>query len=903
MKLEINLLSPKNNLILQPKLNYMKKIYTIISLLLLALYASANPVSKELAKKVAINFFSAKKSSAIDTFQVTNTYTHFDESKEAFYIFSFPKGGFVIVSADDEANPIIGYSITSPTTKKIDNPVILSRFDWYAKQVSNAAKSKYSKIDVKAEWKSILDGKISKGTETIGPLLQTTWDQSPYYNQLCPPATPTGCVATAMSQIMRYHNWPNSGNGSHNYTHTTYGIQSADFSSTTYEWSVMPNSLSSGNTSQEKLAIATICYHAGVSVDMNYAEDGSGAFSQDVLYALTSYFKYDPTTINITYFDANQQTSWVNQLKSEIDAGRPVFFSGSSTNDGGHAWICDGYDDYNKFHINWGWGGYYNGYFSVTSMKPGTYNFSENNSIITGIKPGNSIQSMLWVKQASGFITNSRGIRSISAVDNNIAWAVAYDGSGNSEKVKDFTKTINGGKDWISGTINTTGTTGLEFSMISAISANTAWVAMFDGSNGGGKILKTTNGGSSWTHQSTASFSAPNGFPNVIHFWDENDGFCMGDPNGGYFEIYTTSNGGDTWTRVPQTNIPAISSQEFGTIGMYDVYGNTVWFSTNKGRIFKSTDKGYTWVVYQTPLTSENFEISFKDENIGVIQSRGNDAIKNYKTTNGGQSWTQINPSGNFYTSSFKYIPNSNILVSSGADYQTPAQGISYSLDDANTFIDYADFYKNFQFLTLGTSPNGTVWAGGYNNSQYNGGMWCLNSGAIFSRFSANKKEVVKNSPVIYTDQSLGNPDSWEWDFGATATPQTASGQGSHSVTYTEYGYKTVTLTISKGTDQYVFINNKAVFVNWATGIEPEEKIKQQYIYPNPASTEVYVKISEFEKGFIQVYNITGALMWQSNGITDDNRINISNLASGIYIVKIKDSNGSISSRKLTISR
>lgn len=880
----------------------MKKVYTLIAILMLALYASANPVSKDLAKKVAINFFSAKKSSVIDTFKVTNIYTHFDESKEAFYIFSFPKGGFVIVAADDQANPIIGYSLTNPAVKNIDNPVVISRFNRYAKQITYAAKAKLNSKEVKEEWKLILEGKVSKGIKGGGPLLETAWDQSPYYNQLCPTGTPTGCVATAMSQIMRYHNWPVSGNGNHKYTHPTYGVQSADFSATTYNWAEMPNFLNENSSSSEKIAIATLCYHAGVSVNMNYSEDGSGAFSQDVLYALTSYFKYNPTTINIVSFDINQQTAWINQVKAEIDEGRPVYYSGSSDNDGGHAWICDGYDDADKLHINWGWGGYYNGYFAANAMKPGTYNFSEENSIITGIEPGNPSQSMLWTKQASGFANPSRGIRFISAIDNNIAWAVAYDGSGNEAKVQDFTKTINGGKDWISGTI-TTGTTGFEFSMISAVSENIAWVAMFDGSNGGGKILKTSDGGTSWTHQSSATFTAPDGFPNVIHFWDENNGFCMGDPNGGYFEIYTTSNGGDSWVRVPQANIPSNLSQEFGTIGMYEVYGNTVWFSTNKGRIFKSTDKGTTWVAYQTPLTLESFEISFKDENTGIIQSRGNNGTKSYRTLDGGQTWSQISSVGNFYTSSFKYIPNTNILISTGADYKTPAQGVSYSLDNGNTFIDYADFYKNFQFLTLGTSQGGTVWAGGYNNDQYNGGMWCLNAGTIFSRFSTNKDKVEKNNPVIFTDQSMGSPESWEWNFGNSATPQTATGQGPHTVTYSEYGYKTVTLTITQGLDQYVYVNSKAIFIDWATSVDVETKDNKQYLYPNPANSEIYVKINGFEKGSIQVYNITGTLVWQSNGITDDNRVNISNLSSGIYVVRINNSDGSVTSRKLTISR
>ncbi|MBC7124779.1 MAG: C10 family peptidase, partial [Bacteroidales bacterium] len=313
----------------------MKKIYTLLLLALSGLLVIANPVDVKLAQKVAINYLSAKKGAGIDTFDLKLINTHQFEGKDALYIFAMSKGGFVIVSADDEAKPIIGWSLTNPMPQKIDNPVVFERLNWYAKQVHYAAKSNIGDKSVKQEWQDILDGKIAKGVKGAGPLLATIWNQEPYYNMLCPTGTPTGCVATAMSQIMRYHQWPQNGIGWHKYVHSTYGTQYANFEATTYTWASMPNELTAGSTYEEKVAVATLCYHAGVAVNMNYATDGSGAFSRDVLYALTNYFNYDPTTIQIYTFDPNNQTEWINMVKTEIDAGRPIYYSGSSSASGG----------------------------------------------------------------------------------------------------------------------------------------------------------------------------------------------------------------------------------------------------------------------------------------------------------------------------------------------------------------------------------------------------------------------------------------------------------------------------------------------------------------------------------------------------------------------------------------
>lgn len=884
----------------------MKKIYTLLLFAFSGLLVVANPVDVKLARKVAINYLSAKKGTGIDTFDLKLINTHQFDGKDALYIFGMSKGGFVIVSADDEAKPIIGWSLTNPMPKKIDNPVVQTRIDWYAKQVVYAAKNKTSDKSLKEEWSNILEGKISKGVKGAGPLLTTTWNQEPYYNLLCPTGTPTGCVATAMSQIMRYHQWPQNGKGWHKYEHPTYGTQYANFEETPYAWASMPNELTSGSTYDEKVAVATLCYHAGVSVNMNYATDGSGAFSRDVLYALTNYFNYDPTIIQMYTFNPNAQTDWINMVKAEIDAGRPIYYSGSSNASGGHAWVCDGYNDNDELHINWGWGGFANGYYAASAMKPTNYDFSESNDMIIGIRPNQSDYKHLWVRQASGFFTSSRGIQFISAVNNRVAWAVAYDGSGSGSAVKEYTRTVDGGATWIAGSINPANSTGLAAAMICAISDSIAWVTLYgnDQTNYGGMIAKTTDGGKTWTQQTSATFTKPNGFPNVVHFWDANNGFCMGDPNGGYFEIYTTTNGGVNWTRVSQANIPTPLVNEFGIIGNYDVIGDTVWFSTTKGRIFRSTNKGATWEAYQTPFTTTNFEIAFKNSNEGIIYGRENDIDKYYRTTDGGANWTQFTPSGNVYTADLCWIPGTDTLISTGSNYSANKMGVSFSIDGGNTFTDYAPFYKNFQFTNMGASPNGTVWAGGFNSSSSYGGMWKKGASVLSANFMVNKSTAnMRDSSVVFTDMSYGLPESWEWNFGDGAEPATKTGKGPHTVKYTTYGSKTVTLTIQKGEDIQVYMRPNLLFVTWPASVDTRENDTKLTVYPNPTNSSIYVTIAGFTKGTIDVYNITGALVWTSGSETTEGKIDVSNLTTGVYLVKIKSNNGTTTTRKLTVTR
>ena len=268
----------------------------------------------------------------------------------------------------------------------------------------------------------------------------------------------------------------------------------------------------------------------------------------------------------------------------------------------------------------------------VTYAAAGTYSVSLTVSNVTandmetkvGYITVNTLPYGNWIIQNSGFSQASRGINYISIVDQNIVWSTAYDGSGTAANIQQFTKTLDGGNTWTPCNINV-GNSGLGISMIKAISGTTAWLAAYPNAAGQlGGIWKTTNGGSTWTKQTTATFSNASSFTNVVHFWNANDGFCMGDPINGEYEIYRTTNGGTNWTLVSGANIPNPLSGEFGYTRQIETFGNSVWFTTNKGRIYHSTDKGATCAVYTTPLidfggTTMSGNFSFSSLNAGII--------------------------------------------------------------------------------------------------------------------------------------------------------------------------------------------------------------------------------------------------------------------------------------------
>ncbi|MBR4646482.1 MAG: C10 family peptidase, partial [Bacteroidales bacterium] len=317
---------------------------------------------------------------------------------DCYYVFALQPMGFVMVSADERVKPILGYSYSNDFVVEDMPDNILFWLDNYKKQIKAVVDNDYQADPATiTSWSLLKSGQsvaFRSGT-SVNPLLQTTWNQNCYYNQLCPEdaAGPcghayAGCVATAMAQVMHYWGWPTQGFNSHSYT-CDYGTLSVDFSTATYNHGNMPNALTYSTSASQKEEVAKFIYHCGVAVDMGYGADGSGAYSSDVPSALYNYFAY---TDNGTYRSKSNysESGWTNLIKQELNNMRPVYYAGHGT--GGHAFVCDGYDENNLFHFNWGWSGSNDGYFELSTLNPSSYNFSESQAAVTGVTAGTFIR-------------------------------------------------------------------------------------------------------------------------------------------------------------------------------------------------------------------------------------------------------------------------------------------------------------------------------------------------------------------------------------------------------------------------------------------------------------------------------------------------------------------------------
>ncbi|UPT72009.1 MAG: YCF48-related protein [Flavobacterium sp. JAD_PAG50586_2] len=208
-----------------------------------------------------------------------------------------------------------------------------------------------------------------------------------------------------------------------------------------------------------------------------------------------------------------------------------------------------------------------------------------------------------WTSQGTGFSAESRGLNEIKIVDANTVWALAYDGSGDDANVQEMTLTTDGGDSWTAKVIELFNPD-LEINNLNPVSATTAWVSALIPTEGNGVIFKTEDGGDSWTQQLSEGFQTTGeSFINGVHFFNANEGVAYGDPLGSgaarRFEIYTTTDGGESWTMIPTGNSPQAQAGEYGYNNSPIVIGDTIWMTTSKGRLYRSSNKGLNWVAYQ----------------------------------------------------------------------------------------------------------------------------------------------------------------------------------------------------------------------------------------------------------------------------------------------------------------
>ena len=385
----------------------MKRFISILAITMAALCGmQAAQVHVTDARHVAESFFSARSlRHATPSAQPTARLAYTAEA-EHFYVFNISEGhGFVVVAGDDRLPQVLGYS-ESGTFKADKLPLAMQ--DWMA-EMNREIAFLQSHSGVKAH-------RPAQRATPIEPLMTTLWDQDWPYNMLCPTYSVgdgeteravTGCVATAMAQIMYYNKWPLRGTGSHTYhcdvNDTDPTTLSADFSQSVYEWDKMLDYYNQDSDEESCYAVAKLMSDAGISIDMGYGSS-SGASESAVLTALTRYFGYSDRhyLLNRDLYGADE---WDQLLTDEISAGRPILYCGYSYTQGslgGHAFVLDGIDANGLFHVNWGWGGSNDGYFMVSLLAPGSgYNFKYGQDGIFGVVPAHDadiVPGVLYVR-------------------------------------------------------------------------------------------------------------------------------------------------------------------------------------------------------------------------------------------------------------------------------------------------------------------------------------------------------------------------------------------------------------------------------------------------------------------------------------------------------------------------
>src|SRR5574344_1703887 len=355
------------------------------------------------------------------------------------YVYGYDNGGFVLVSGDDAFVPVLAYSESASFDSANLPENVRSWIEGYVREMKAYQSGQLRITSTTTTTTATAKTTSSSLPSSVAPFMTALWSQDAPYNAQCPKvtdgvntyATVTGCVATAMAQVMYYYKYPTTGIGSNsfkyilnlnNYPDTV--SYSVDFSKTAYDWTNMIDDYASTSYTQAQAdAVATLMYHAGASVNMVYSPNSSSASDLTAFFALQENFGYDDAMRYYTR-DYMSDADWISILKTESAAGRPVLYSGNGT--GGHEFIVNGYNSSDQFYINWGWGGYCNGYYSISSLKPASNgklegnDFSYSNTIITGIqKPDGITETHLPVLRSIGSadIYNTADVTTVKSGD------------------------------------------------------------------------------------------------------------------------------------------------------------------------------------------------------------------------------------------------------------------------------------------------------------------------------------------------------------------------------------------------------------------------------------------------------------------------------------------------------
>ncbi|MBE6343875.1 MAG: T9SS type A sorting domain-containing protein [Lentimicrobiaceae bacterium] len=856
----------------------MKRSFLLAIVLLAFNSLFANPVDVNMAKGLGQKFVSAnfeQKSSSLELVYTMNT----ELGEPCFYVFSVSNHGFVIVSADDCAHPILGYSEESAFEADNIAPGLGYMMEIYQEAIEYGKETKATATpEIAAEWKSLENSGFVKPAmrgKSVEPLLTTKWNQSWPYNKFCPEQSASwadhghvvvGCVATAMAQVMAYWDYPTQGTGSHTYTPVcgdldqpcygtpTYPAQTVNFGATTYDWENMVDRIDASSPVEQIDAIATLSYHCGVAVDMMYDHHGtgSGAYSGDVITAIKNYFGYAPTTI--TRYNQTPAAEWDAMLYESFDRAVPVYYAGSSDEGGGHAFVCDGYDENGLFHFNFGWGGSSDGYFTAAAME-----YHNDAQAIFNFVPTEVYNSTAQAPTS---------LNVTPAANNELSATLTWTNP---------SKTLN------NATLSSIDKIVVE--------RDGKLVAELTGATPGQSMTFVDENVPAFSYYTYSVYAVVNGAHGAL---TRAENISFGPRCG--------------WTMMLQSS--AFQGMRGASVSLYDAAGVEFMNETTTNSSLKTIDiemplgdVQFAWNPLSPNQQSYTVTIIVKDPN--------NETVFNYNGTTDEMStgvfFTTTNTCGGEVNcaapTNLNATTEEDAIVLTWESSETPhygynifRDGLLIAMSEETTFTDDDVPFGGHCYTVTALCENG-------NTTHSNEVCAVLTegcepaSGLWYEYTSANKIKVYWSAPV--NDEGLSGyyvyrktSEDPEWKrvkvLGANKNDYTDNGANDDNV---RYSYKVVAyyqdIDCMSAPAKTKYGNEFSITVSTPTGIDNTQE-QAVTVYPNPVDDNLTIEAKDIKN--VSVYNLTGQKVYESEVNADEVNLNMSDFQSGMYMIQIETS-------------
>lgn len=395
-----------------------------ILLILMAAYLplKADVISSREAQALADSYFGGQTKSASATLVWSGGVETKGPYAPAYYVFNGSEGGFVVIAGDDRARPILAWS-DEGSFEVVGMPdQIKCWFDEYADQIAGLENAAEADAETARLWDDLRGGRIRKATIIVN-LNTATWNQAAPFNRYCPTidgkATMTGCVATAISELMYYYKYPEQGHGTlPDYSYTKNGVtynQPGHELTAVYDWdNMLPSYKNVSYTDAQANAVAQLMFDVGVMVRATYGTSSTGASTVDGVRGLIKIFDYDSSA---TFYAraGHTESEWFKRIKESLDQSHPIAYSAYNPDTGGgHSFLADGYDSDERVRFNWGWGGSNNGFYSLSALIPSSsHNYTAKHSANFNLKPdvgGRSAMTFtLYYSSSTGGLSQSDG--------------------------------------------------------------------------------------------------------------------------------------------------------------------------------------------------------------------------------------------------------------------------------------------------------------------------------------------------------------------------------------------------------------------------------------------------------------------------------------------------------------